>query len=128
MKYLMKAKILTREISKEIKVLPDKKRHFTFIFDNNKLVSVGTNNYLSSNKFVRYLGYHNKKIHSEVASIYKFRRELDKLKGLILVNTRIDPFGVFSMSKPCSICQEWINLIGFKRIYYTDWNGEWIKL
>lgn len=101
------------------------KKHFSFLFDNNKLLSIGFNDYLATNKFVKSLNYKNKTLHSEVAAIYKFRRDLSYLKGLILVNVRVNFNNTFGISKPCNVCQQWIKLMGFKKIYYTNWNGKW---
>ena len=123
--YLLKAEILT--LKNKI-VYPDQKKHFSFIFDNNKLINIGINNYNTNNKFIYSLNYGVKKLHSEVAAVYKYRRNLEKLKGTILVNVRVNYKGEFKMAKPCEICQQWIKLIGFKKIYYTDWNGNWNKL
>lgn len=33
-----------------------------------------------------------------------------------------------TMAKPCSDCAYKLGLAGIRKVYYTDWNGDWQKL
>jgi tRNA(Arg) A34 adenosine deaminase TadA len=120
------------DITKSLKDLPyGKNRHFSFITRGNKIISFGYNNSWKTHPIAKICNYRFDSIHSELAALLKFKlhyRGLDFLKKCSLVNTRINRFGDFCMSRPCVNCLKWISLIKFKDIYYTKGNGDFEKL
>ena len=44
--------------------------------------------------------------------------------GDVLFVLRWTKDGQLTMSKPCERCQQMINSAGLKKVFYTNWNGE----
>ena len=80
---------------------------------------MGYNDYDVTHPFLNKLGYGFKRIHSEVAVILPFRNSMNALKGMDLVNIRVNSLQEVKISKPCKICYSWIKMVGFKNVYYT---------
>lgn len=122
----IKEKVL--EITKRLRDVPDSRcRHFTFIIHKNRILSLGWNNSWKTHSWSKEMGHRFSCIHSEVSAILRYRGSKRKLRKCVLVNTRINRFGEFGMSKPCDICDHMISQIGFKEVYYTNQNGEWLN-
>lgn len=100
-----------------------KNKHFSFILDKNKILSIGWNDAWCTHPLSNRLGYRFSAIHSEVSAILRYKGDKQRLKKCILINTRINMLGEFSISKPCSICQNFIKNVGFKRVYFTNHQG-----
>jgi len=100
-------------------------RHFSFIFDRSRLVSMGVNNYKTHplNMRYNYVNRHNHRIscfvgtHSEMSAVIKLGE--DCCKGLTLVNTRINRKNELDYSCPCKGCLDMIVKLGFKSVFYT---------
>jgi deoxycytidylate deaminase len=99
-------------------------RHFSFIFDRGKLVSMGLNSYKTHPKNLKY-NYVNRQndnissfigTHSELNAVVKFG---DSCKGLTMVNTRINRNNRLDFSCPCKGCLDMLVKMGFKDIFYT---------
>lgn len=105
-------------------------KHFTFIYEKNKLLSIGINNPKThpSNLRYNYLNKQKNKI-SEIVGTHSEMNAVRKLgnfynySDLIMVNTRINRNKKIDYSKPCNGCLEMICELGFSKIYYTDKNG-----
>lgn len=109
-------------------------RHFSFIFDRSKLLSIGLNSKKTHPKNLKF-SYLNKKkdvisdqigTHSELSAI--LRLENENYKKLTLINTRINQKNQFDFSKPCEGCCQMILNFGIKDIYYTNKEGKFIKM
>ena len=105
-------------------------RHFSFIMDRNKIISIGLNNPKTHPKNLKY-NYTNKlnqKIsdivgtHSELNAVIKLGEE--DCSGLTLVNTRINRNNKLDFSAPCNGCLDMINQLSFKRFYYSNSIGK----
>jgi deoxycytidylate deaminase len=105
-------------------------RHFSFVFDGNRLVGVGTNRPKTHPANLRY-AYTNRQmqdisyivgIHSEMDAV--LRIGMRECRGLTLVNTRINRKGEFDLSMPCGGCSRMIADAGFEKVLYTDRKGE----
>lgn len=100
-------------------------RHFSFILDGNRVLSIGINNPKTHpyNLKFNYINKQKNKIshmvgtHSEVSAVLKYGKNC---KNLILVNTRINRNNEIDYSKPCNGCLDMILSLGFKKVYYTD--------
>ena len=99
-------------------------KHFTFLLNKNRIIHMGWNDYDQSHPILLTLGYGEKRIHSEVAAIMPFRKNLNALKGFDLCNIRVNRFGEIRMSMPCTNCWSWVKMVGFKNVYYTDPFGQ----
>lgn len=111
-----------------------KSRHFSFILYKNKIVSIGFNNTKKTHPFNiknRYRSKENTDIssfvgtHSELAAVIKYGWE--DLDGHIMINTRINREGNITNSKPCFGCQNLIQQLNIKALYYTDIDGNFVK-
>jgi deoxycytidylate deaminase len=109
-------------------------RHFSFIIDKNKIVSIGLNSLKTHPKNLKY-NYVNKNnqsisnivgTHSELSAVIKLGEE--DCSGLTLVNTRINRNDELDFSAPCSGCLDMIKQLNFKNIYYSNTEGRFEKL
>jgi len=103
-------------------------RHFSFIFDRSRLVSMGVNSYKTHPLNLKY-NYINKKkeninylvgTHSEMSAVIKLG--LNNCSGLVLVNVRINRKNELDYSFPCSGCRDMIFKMGFDKVFYTTKN------
>ena len=110
-------------------------RHFSFILNKNKILSVGINNPKKThprNIKYKYTGRYNNDIsvyvgiHSEMSAIIRYGFE--DCTNHILVNTRLNVANSISNSRPCSGCQNLLKQLNFKRVYYTNNNGSFEML
>ena len=101
-------------------------KHFSFIINKNKILSVGINNPKKThpkNLKYKYKGRYNNDIsefvgvHSELSAILKYGFE--DCTNHILINTRVNAAGKIANSKPCAGCQNLIKQLNFKKVYYT---------
>lgn len=103
-------------------------RHFSFIFDRNKLISMGVNSYKTHpiNLKYNYINRKKEKIadvigtHSEMSAVIKLG--LNDCAGLTLVNIRINRKNELDYSFPCSGCKDMILKMGFNGVFYTTKN------
>ena len=105
-------------------------KHFSFIYDKNKLLSIGMNSSKThpSNLKYNYINKQKDKI-SEIVGTHSEMNAVNKLgnfefSGLVLINTRINRNNMLDYSKPCNGCMEMICELGFSKVYYTDKNGK----
>lgn len=105
--------------------------HATFIYDKNKLLSIGFNNYNKlhrHHKFGKYKGTKENPekyvagLHSEIDALIKLGRT--DCSRLTFINIRIDKNNCANMAKPCENCFKVLQGIGFKNIYYTTNYGD----
>lgn len=109
--------------------------HTTFIVKKNRIQKIGINSGKThpANLRYKYLGREGKDIrsmvgiHSELSAIMKYGKE--DCSDCIFVNIRIDKNKNPTIAKPCRGCQDLLNQVGYKRLYYTNNQGkfeEWI--
>ncbi len=108
--------------------------HWSFLYDKSKLLVIGENK-LGTHPRNRF---NLKEFHVSMKSICSelnlFIRAKSKFniyemdwKKLILINVRLNRNEEISNSCPCKACQNLINYIGLKNIYYTTDTGEFEK-
>lgn len=105
--------------------------HFAFIFKRNKLISVGVNRpYSPDGKALRFGNQFNitklKKhsfVHAEVDAFSKCWGKVYLDGSYSLVVIRLNKNGELGESKPCSNCQQIIDAIGIKKLWWSTKKG-----
>lgn len=105
-------------------------RHYSFIFKNKKLLSIGMNSPKTHPLNLKY-NYINKQkakisevvgTHSELSAVIKLGYE--NYSGLILVNTRINRNNELDYSFPCNGCMDMIKKLNFEKVIYSNKEGK----
>lgn len=104
-----------------------KNKHFSFILDKSKIIAFGTNDGFKTHPKAKELQYRFCAIHSELSAILRYRGKDKDFSHFTLVNIRINHDKNLGMSKPCEICQQLIESLGFAKVFYTDYNGQFIR-
>ena len=111
--------------------LDKEQHHFSFLFDKNKLISVGFNDYNLSAKALKFAELFNveqKKnypyLHSEIHSISRVWGKVYIDKRIRLVNVRIIRSGQIGLAKPCPDCAQVLNALGLTKIWWTKFGGD----
>lgn len=101
-------------------------RHGAVIVHEGEIIGSGFNINLS-HPMVQVYNQH-KTLHAEMVAILRVKNKR-LLKDSSIYVARINGFGDRMMSKPCPTCMELIrNTWKIKNIYYTDPDGDWVKL
>ena len=119
------------EISRALKSSRQSGRsfHTTFIFHKNKLLSLGCNDYRKQHPYQRFGHYKNSKynsgnympgLHSECSAIIKLG--IEDCRHLTFINIRIDNNDKPALSAPCANCQQLLDSVGYRKIWYYDGN------
>lgn len=98
-------------------------RHFSFILDGNKVISIGQNNKDKTHPLAFKSGYKYSCIHSELDALVRTKINPNKFKQCIIVNVRLNRFNNINLSRPCIHCQNLIKNYKFKKCFYTNENG-----
>lgn len=104
--------------------------HTTFILKKNRLQKIGINVNKTHPANLKYKYFAKDGIdirsmvgvHSELSAILKYGKE--DCSDCTFVNIRIDKNGKPAMSKPCKGCQDLLKQVGFKKLFYTNEDGE----
>ncbi len=104
--------------------------HTTFILRKNRLQKIGYNVLKThpANLKYKYINQFGQNIssmvgiHSELSAILKYGEE--DCSDCTFINIRIDKNNNIAMSKPCRGCQDLLNQVGYKHVYYTNTKGE----
>jgi deoxycytidylate deaminase len=97
-------------------------RHFAFILNKNKIVSIGKNSKKSHPINQKYGYFDGSGLHAEACAIIKSGR-IDHSRHT-LVTFRIDRNDKIAMGKPCKHCQKLLKDVDFKEIFYSNEQGE----
>lgn len=109
-------------------------KHFSFIYQKNKLLSIGINSPKTHPLNLKY-NYINKQknnishivgTHSEMNAVIKLGFEL--CEGLTIINTRINRKNEIDYSYPCNGCMELLKELKFENIIYTGKDKKFHKL
>ena len=113
----------------------DKKSfHVTIAFKKKQILSIGVNKYKTHPKNLNYnyisrLGNnrsHLVGIHSELDAVRKLK--VIDCSNITFYVIRIDKFGNPNYSKPCSGCLDVFKDVGYKKIFYTNHEGNFNEL
>ena len=109
-------------------------RHFSFILDRNRIISIGLNSLKTHPLNLKY-NYVNKSnqnlsnivgTHSELSAVIRLGEE--DCSGLTLINTRINRNNKLDFSAPCNGCMDMIKQLNFEKIYYSNFVGSFEKI
>ncbi len=104
-------------------------KHFTFLLDKTKIVSVGWNDNWTTHTEAKRLGYYQNAMHSELSAILRYRGPNWKLSKLSLVNIRVNTLGQVCMSHPCSGCVRLLDMYNLnKKVWYTNEQGIFVRM
>ena len=104
--------------------------HTTFLLKKNRLQKIGINLNKTHPANLKY-NYFTKDgndirsmvgVHSELSAILKYGKE--DCSDCVFVNIRIDKKGKLAMAKPCKGCQDLLKQIGYKKLFFTNEEGE----
>ena len=107
------------------------------VVEKNKIISAGHSANKTSPVQYKYNKYRSfdipytevhPKVHAEIAALAPLlkRRDIDWSKVSIYVY-REHKNGDVSCSRPCPSCMFLIKQLGIKNIYYTDWDGSFVR-
>ena len=109
-------------------------RHFSFILDRNRIISIGLNSLKTHplNLKYKYVNKNNQSIsnivgtHSELSAVIKLGKE--DCSKLTLINTRINRNNRLDFSAPCSGCCDMIDQLNFKNVFFSNSEGKFDRL
>jgi hypothetical protein len=101
--------------------------HFTFVLRRNKVICTGQNQY-RTHTFARRHKYKFPFIHSELDAIREFPWPIKELSRCKVINLRLDMAGNLTMAAPCDECSRFLDIFGPKEIWYSNWEGQVIRL
>jgi len=95
--------------------------HFSFIIQDNTIISIGYNRRGQVHKKFGYKWYSN--IHSEVDAYSKAINKLDTSKAWSIINIRLNNQLESMLSMPCSHCNQYLTILGCNKVYYSTDEG-----
>jgi len=126
------------KIAREVSLMSDFKRTKigTVVVEKNRIISTGFNSNKTSRVQKEYdrfrdiddLTKYQPKVHAEVAALAPLiNRPNINWKHVSIYIYRELKDGTVSCSKPCPACMKLIRELGIKKIYYTEWDGSFVK-
>jgi len=103
-------------------------KHFSFIVRKREIISIGWNSYVKTHPEAIKWGFPFRYRHSELHAIIKFPDKIGEIRKCQLYNVRVNRLGEVGMSRPCRYCLPMVLDFGFKKIHYTNGEGEWISV
>lgn len=125
-------------IAREVSLLSDfkKAKIGAVVVEGNRVISTGHNADKTSTLQFKYNMYREDegvksglpKVHAEIAALAPLinRKDIDWAHTSIYVY-REQKDGQPTCARPCKACMRLINELGIRNIYYSDWNGEYVK-
>jgi deoxycytidylate deaminase len=109
-------------------------RHFSFILHKKKILAVGFNTPKTHPINLKHNFVNKKNIpihdlvgtHSELSAVIKLGTE--DCDGLVMVNTRVNRKNEIDSSMPCTGCTSFLQTLNFKKILYTNKQGDFEEL
>jgi len=126
------------KIAREVSLMSDFKRTKigTVVVEKNRIISTGFNSNKTSRVQKEYdrfrdiddLTKYQPKVHAEVAALAPLINHPNiNWKHVSIYIYRELKDGTVSCSKPCPACMKLIRELGIKKIYYTEWDGSFVK-
>lgn len=128
---MMKQRVIKKAIKIARALCPSNKEnknsHIAFLINLNIIEKVGLNKrrtHPEISKHPYHSGYVG--IHAELDCVLKIDKE--DLSAYNMLVLRIDRNGKLNMSKPCSGCQSLLGQFNIKNIWYSNSDGEIVKM
>jgi len=95
--------------------------------ERGKTPVIGVNSFHTKPEFRRDFGDGSMAFsaHAEMSAVSKLK--LIKPNDVLYV-MRFLKSGQPTMAKPCKYCQKYLRDKGIRKVRYTDWDGNWIKM
>jgi hypothetical protein len=93
---------------------PENFHHFSFLIQGGKILSMGRNLHIKHASI-----YPRGTYHSEYVAYKRGKGLLDRRKRWHIINIRLTLGHKVAISKPCSICQDYLRAMGCDRVIYT---------
>ncbi len=90
------------------------------IFKGKRIISSAYNSTRSNQVPYQFKGW-LEALHAECHAIIKAKKNL---KGYSIIVVRLNKKNELTMAKPCNFCQDFIDYVGIKEIYWSNYNGE----
>ena len=90
------------------------------IFKGKRIISSAHNATRANNVPHQFKGW-LESLHAECHAIIKARKNL---KGYSIIVVRVNNKGELLLAKPCSFCEDFINYVGIKEVFYSTNEGE----
>lgn len=125
-------------IAREVSLLSDfqKAKVGAVVVEGKRVISTGYNSNKTSPtqyKYNFYRNFHNpsaclSKVHAEIAALSPLinKKDIDWAHTSIYIYRELKD-GSPSCARPCAACAKLIRQLGIKNVYYSDWNGNFIK-
>jgi tRNA(Arg) A34 adenosine deaminase TadA len=104
----------------------ERKRHYAFIWNRTKLISMSQNRMGRSPAMLRWHYPLSSVEHAEFAAIRKLNW-LDCSK-FTMVTFRLTKTGLLAFGKPCECCENVIRHVGFRKVWFSDDNREFKEM
>ena len=123
----MNKKIISRliDIAEGIELEKDinpRTRHYAFILNKSKIISIGRNSLKTHPKVIKY-GYNkNAGIHAELSALIKSGTIFHSNNKIFTF--RFDKSGSLNNGKPCIFCQKALRDVGMKEVWYSCEKGK----
>lgn len=98
-------------------------KHFSFICNRNKIVSVGWNKAFKTHPLAKRFGHRFNCIHSELDAITSFNHPVSSLHKYKFYNVRLRTNGKLAVAKPCLHCQYMLSSFGVEKVWYSSPTG-----
>ncbi len=98
--------------------------HIAGIFKKGKLISLGYNKDTTHPKIKEYQYHRMAGLHAELSACLRGGR--DDYSDCEMAVLRIDKNNKLNSSHPCNGCLHCITSTGFKRVYFTNSDGDWL--
>ena len=124
-------------IAREVSLLSDFKRARVgaVVVEKNRVISTGHNSSKTSTLQERYNRFRDfeddaiciPRVHAEIAALKPLlRQDVDWARTSVYVYRELKS-GERSCAKPCKACLGLIRSLGINSVYYTDWDGKFVK-
>jgi tRNA(Arg) A34 adenosine deaminase TadA len=102
-------------------------RHGAILVRGPKIISTGTNHSTFNSLAARFHPVtEHASLHAEIACILGIdRSELERSDLYVL---RLNRQEKIALSKPCPVCQRALEHVGIRRVFYSDQDGNWLRL
>lgn len=95
-------------------------KHFTFICERKKIISIGWNKPFKSHTLAKKFGYRFFTIHSELDAINNFPYPVADLRNYSLINVRLYANRSIALSRPCVKCLKLLASFGIGAITFSN--------